>query len=60
MVDNYHNSGHYPSSYILFKNYDVSETELSFRLQFESTQMGPTEIAILCLRWWLLVSGARD
>jgi hypothetical protein len=42
--DNYHNSGHYPSSYIYLKP-DVSDTGLHLRLKVEPTELAPVGVA---------------
>jgi hypothetical protein len=46
---NYHNSGHYPSSCLLFKA-NISETGFFLHFQVEPTQLGPTQKNSLCLR----------
>jgi hypothetical protein len=46
----YNNSGHYPSSCLLFKKQNVSEIGFSIRVQMEPIQMDPTERTSLCIR----------
>jgi hypothetical protein len=53
---NYLNSGHYPSSFLLFKEHDISKTGFCLRLHVEPTQLDPIERASLCLR----MSGSED